>query len=243
MSTIDLNDYVAGGYFITRYAIEGYWKSPLLPTRVMSLSSCFSKTVNIYWLWDVEKHKAEIIDFGIPNEKLLSLRTWNTDAIDFPNVFYTLGAAQQFIAEFLSDDNDLLVLGAALPAAMVEDFLAAHQQTVYDPTQQLWIPKTYGVNYILTSKQSLPRGGEIRGFEILSYDLHINHSWLCSNIEKDMHELYGIHPNRYGLINTYEEAKTVYKWIAEDNMQGGRAEPEPYYPWLIVQYPVTSKLE
>jgi hypothetical protein len=54
-----------------------------------------------------------------------------------------------------------------------------------------------------------------------------------------MHELFGIRPNQYGLISTYDEAKKVHDWIAEDNMQGTRAEPYPYDAWLLVSYPLT----
>jgi hypothetical protein len=53
-----------------------------------------------------------------------------------------------------------------------------------------------------------------------------------------MHDLYGIRPNPYGLIDTFTDAKKVHDWIAEDNLQGTRAEPEPYAPWLLVSYPL-----
>lgn len=49
-----------------------------------------------------------------------------------------------------------------------------------------------------------------------------------------MHQLHGLRPNPYGLIDTYEDAQTVTEWIAEHKEQ---AEPLPYYPWLIVEYP------
>ena len=52
-----------------------------------------------------------------------------------------------------------------------------------------------------------------------------------------MNELFGIRPNPYGLIDTYEDAKKVADWIAEDKHRG---EPLPYYPWLIVQYPLAQ---
>jgi hypothetical protein len=71
----------------------------------------------------------------------------------------------------------------------------------------------------------------------ISYDQNINDSWLCSGLERDMFEQFGIRPNKNGLINTYDEAMRVYRWIAEDEQRGHRAEPEPYYPWLLVAYP------
>jgi hypothetical protein len=53
-----------------------------------------------------------------------------------------------------------------------------------------------------------------------------------------MHELYGIHPNQYGLIDSHEDAEKVSEWINEDRIGHSRGEPDPYYPWLIVQYPL-----
>jgi len=52
-------------------------------------------------------------------------------------------------------------------------------------------------------------------------------SWLASGLAHEMHNLLGIGPNQLGLIDAYVEAKKIYAWIAEDNLQGIRAEPEP----------------
>jgi hypothetical protein len=53
-----------------------------------------------------------------------------------------------------------------------------------------------------------------------------------------MADQFGIQPNEHGLIATPDEAMQVYEWIAEDEQRGHRAEPEPYYPWLLVEYPI-----
>ena len=91
-----------------------------------------------------------------------------------------------------------------------------------------------------TFLKTLKPNGNILGFEILSYEYsNLGCSWLCSGIDKDMFEQFNIRPNQFGLINSYKEAKQVYEWIAEDELQGTRGEPYPYYPWLIVQYPIT----
>ncbi|MCA9885199.1 MAG: hypothetical protein KC708_19615, partial [Anaerolineae bacterium] len=63
-------------------------------------------------------------------------------------------------------------------------------------------------------------------------------SWLCSGLEKDMFTLFGIRPNEHGLLNSLEDAMKVYEWIAEDECKGYRAEPEPYFPWLVVSYSI-----
>lgn len=65
-------------------------------------------------------------------------------------------------------------------------------------------------------------------------------SWLCSNLQHEMYKLFGIRPNQYGLMNSAEDARKIYDWIAEDEMQGRRAEPEPYYFWLLMSYALES---
>jgi hypothetical protein len=55
-----------------------------------------------------------------------------------------------------------------------------------------------------------------------------------------MVNLYNIRPNSSGLIDSYDDAKKVYVWIAEDHMQGHRAEPEPYDIWLLISYPLMA---
>ena len=68
--------------------------------------------------------------------------------------------------------------------------------------------------------------------------MDFGHSWLCSGLERDMHERFGIRANNKGLLDSYADAKQVYDWIADDAMQGARAEPEPYALWLLLAYPL-----
>ncbi|MEO8611023.1 MAG: hypothetical protein ABI690_24210 [Chloroflexota bacterium] len=234
---IDLSDYVAGGYFVVKYSSQDFWKSNLMPERVISLSGCVSPQLEIVWGWNTEKYQKDISDFGIPSDKFDTFAQWCRRD---PGALYSLDIGREFVAAFLPDNGDYFLIGIALPKGLVDGFLINNQQTVFDTNQQVYKDAIYGVNYVLKEHQPLPQGGTVLGFEVLSYSYgNIGCSWLCSGIEKDMHELFGIHPNLYGLIDSYTDAKKVYDWIAEDEMQGIRAEPEPYYPWLIVQYPVS----
>ena len=40
------------------------------------------------------------------------------------------------------------------------------------------------------------------------------------------------------MIDSYEYAKKIYDWIAEDEQKGTRAEPEPYDFWLLTSYSI-----
>jgi len=242
MDSIDLSDYVAGGYFVAKPIRREDWMSAeLLPEQLITLSSCLNKSkVQIYWGWDTDQYKTEIQDSGIKESDLEALRTWSqSENIGHPNVFYSLNAAQDFITKF-TPHNDFSVFGIALPKELVSNFLAENQQTIYYPATQTTKPVIDGINLVLSQNKTLEPHGNILGFEIVSSVYSdLAHSWLCNGIEKDMFEQFSIRPNQYGLINSYLEAKQIYDWIAEDELRGTRSEPEPYYPWLIVQYPIT----
>jgi len=242
---VDLHDYTAGGYFITKIAQRDENRSPdLLPEQLFSLSSHINTSmVSVYWGWDLDKHRLEALVFGIPAEKLPDLTTWSrtTHEIEtgFPDVFYSIDAARKFIKEFLPVRDNLALISAALPNPLVGTFLNENKQRTYYPKEGIFKETLYGVNYVLSEHKSLPSSGEILGFEVVSHYAHLGCSWLCSSMERDMHREFGIRPGKYGLIETFEEANKVYEWILEGTAKGEqRAEPEPYYPWLIVRYPL-----
>jgi hypothetical protein len=242
MDAIDLNDYFAGGYFVAKSIQRKEWMSAeLLPETIISLSSCLNKSkIQVFWGWDTDRYKTELEAIGIGEEQLDAFRLWSQSPIvGHPNVFYSLNAAQDFTAKFISTKN-YLIFGVGLPKELVNKFLDDNPQTIFYPETQTTENMIDGTNLVLSKQQTLESNGNVLGFDILSDSYSdFNHSWLCSGIHKDMFEQFGIHPNKYGLINTYKEANQVYEWIAEDELRGRRSEPEPYYPWLIVQYPIT----
>lgn len=236
----ELSDFVAGGYFLLKSVPRLMWMaSDLLPDSILSLSECISPSVQIYWGWH-ENGQAEARQFGIPESKLAGLRDWLTlgERAHFSNVFYSVSAAQEFAAEFLEGIPHVHLLGIGLPRGLVNEFLSDNPQTVYNANEGKHEPAEYGINALLRKAEPLSPGGQVLGYEVLSYSYAIGHSWLCSGLERDMHTLFGIRPNARGFIDTYEQAIQVYKWIAEDEQKGHRAEPEPYYPWLVVEYPL-----
>ncbi|MEZ4667162.1 MAG: hypothetical protein R3E39_04455 [Anaerolineae bacterium] len=219
VDAIDLKDYVAGGYFIAKYATEGFQPSALLPERVISLSSCIGKPMDVVWGWDIALYQKEIADFGFRADRLVNFQAWCAERV--PGGISELEGARFAAKEFVSADTKVVLLGAGLHCELVAELVKQ-------------VP-TFAMN----DKKSLADGATSLGFEVLSHFSHqFSCSWLCSGLEKYMSDVFGIRPNRYGLIDSYAEAKQVYEWIAEDNMQGIRAEPLPYFPWLIVQYDV-----
>ncbi|MBI1277350.1 MAG: hypothetical protein GC179_04405 [Anaerolineaceae bacterium] len=240
MDNIDLNDYVAGGYFVAKPIQRETWMSvDLLPEQITTLSSCLNKSkVQIYWGWHTDNPSERIAELGISNEKLDNFKRWSaSDEVGFPNVFYTLQVAQSFIAEFLSYTSEFSVFGVGLPKAIVAKFLIDNQQKLHHRETNTFSNELYGTNLVLSHLEPLKPNGNILGFEILSYMYsNLDHSLLCNYLEREIFQIFGIRPNQYGLIQTYKDAMKIYEWMWEDENRG---EPEPYYPWLIVQYPTT----
>jgi hypothetical protein len=246
---VDLSQFISAGYYLTRYAEEGFWKSDLLPSRVVSVSRCIGKPLSVYWGWNhFADLKQDILNFGIPEDKLDAFQEWCGQHEDFyPNVFPDLTAARQFLADFLTEHTDQLLLGVGLPTELIDLFLVEEYPfTGYrnpDGTfsERKSTPEEFiGIYRALYQRQPMAAGGTPLGFEIVNYAYNeLGDSWLCSGLEKDMRQLFDIRVNEYGLMGSYADARKVYDWIAGDEQQRHRAELEPYYPVLLVSYPLT----
>jgi hypothetical protein len=239
---IDLSDYVAGGYFVVKYSDYGFSPSELMPERAISLSVCISERFQVYWGWRKMGRSPDKIE--LPIEKIEAFNQWNAEANADPDGIYDIADARYAINEFCPNDPDVLLVGVGLHHELLNDFLTYKPYPDEHPNYEVYESPTADQErsnllkeHFVNKRMSLEKGGHPLGYEVISYLYGWSHSWLCSGLEKDMYELFGIHPNQYGLIDRYGDAKKVYEWIAEDKMQGTRSEPEPYHPWLIVQYP------
>lgn len=235
METVDLGDFYSGGYFLLR-AGRPDWPPPFsefLPSgNLISLSDCICRQrLSVIWGWNPGNREAALA-FGISETPLNEFIAWcgteYRQSMDLISMFYSPEAARHFIKRFDLDTDNLFIIGAGLPKAL-------HQAWLEEETDHEGITKRI--------KQAMPieLGGETLGYDVVSYSYHdFAHSWLCSGLEKDMYELFGIRTNQHGLLATSADAKQVNDWIAEDNEQGTRAEPEPYDYWLLVNYPLNE---
>jgi hypothetical protein len=232
---IDLNDYYSGGYFLLR-ADKPDWpqlKTDLLPEKLVSMSRCMCPRLSVHWGWNPGNREAAL-KFGIPETKLDEFVEWcnsgyQTD-LDVMSMFYSPEAARRFIKQFSLNTNNLWLVGTGLPKELEE----ANWREEIDQNERV-----EGVEKRIEQHLPIESNGIILGFEVVSYQYHdLSHSWLCNYLQQDMFDLYGIRPNQYGLIDSHDEANKVYNWIAEDDMKGTRAEPEPYDFWLLISYPL-----
>jgi hypothetical protein len=242
--TIDLNDFVAGGYFLARYSKRRYSSERLLPEQLLSISDCHGDIFPVYRGWRADIDQQYALEFGIPPDKLAAFSQWSAENrkknIGLPDVFYKLDTAQEFIAEFIPVTTGLFLIGIGLHETFVDEFLKISNEEKIELADSLFsarweiIPgELYGVNRVLTERQSLSPGGAVLGYDIASYAVSFVCSWLCVCAEYYMDEELHVRPNSYGLIPTFETATKVC-----DSVKQYDKEPTAEYPWLIVQYPL-----
>jgi hypothetical protein len=235
---IDLGDYYCGGYLLIRADLPERWRvaADPLPDNIISLAECICPLrASVHWGWRPGDRDAAL-RFGIPQEKMDEFVEWcgsgfGTD-IDIFSTFYSVEAARRFIARFVPNSDNLYLIGAGLHRDLPLIPYPPHQTG----------DELFGTEKLLSQHLPLESGGTMLGFEIASLAYNdFGHSWWCSGgLIEDVDVIFGIRPNDYGLIDSYADAKKVYEWVAVDEMQGRRSEPEPYYPWLLVSYPLET---
>ncbi len=233
------SEFLAAGYFLLQATGRDEMRSPdLLPDRLLSLSTCICPSVHVYWGWDEDEAQRQ---FGFPIERWSELAAWESDRLEWPNVFHSLAHARDFCRMFDLTHEHLHLIGVGLPKTLYPAFAnrRAPLQS-YNPVTDEYVDQADGIQTMLQQQDLLATGGEMLGFEVVSYYSGLSHSWLCASLENTMHTKFNIRPNSHGLIATYEQAMQVYEWIAADEQKGHRAEPEPYFPWLIIDYPLET---
>lgn len=233
--------YISGGYYLSRFVRRAeYMSRDLIPDRVLSGSGCicefFPDTWSIEWSRDTFKTRMESAsEFGISHSDLPKVIAWATasfaDVFGWPNVFYTLKAAQQARAQQLPAAPDIVIFGLGIHESDVEDFLAAakppDQQPYFAPVGRTGIFEcvSFG-NYI--------EAGTPIGFEPLTTEFGLlTCSWLCNGLEKDCANRLEIRPNSFGLLESRAEALRCVEYISRDDVG---AEPGLWLPWLVTIY-------
>jgi len=226
---------IAAGFFVSEGGPRHELRSPdLLPSRLVSLSPCIARSYQVYWGWQPEKHRVDALAFGIAADRFTDLVAWERDhGITHPNVFHTLDDARTFAGDFLPARDDVMVLGAGLPASLVDEFLRDHEQTSHDAQTGVTSKASWGLPHVLSLRRPLPEGAELLGFDTVLYGHNLECSWLCTGTERTVFATLGIRPNAYGLIEGIDDAMRVHAWLEAHPEEG---EPGPYYPWAVVRY-------
>lgn len=235
MEAVDLARFYSGGYFLIRSGNPGWdqHETELLPDERLSLSSHITPHFNLAWGWSTGD-KEIALKFGVREELWDDFADWCqhdfSEVMDLWGIFYSPEGASSIAYRFLSELDNLHVIGVGLPLDLEE---RNWREPIVDEKE------LYGIDRRIEQHLAIEAGGQPLGFEVASSSYgSFGCSWLCNYLHVDMNELFGIRPGKFGLIQNESEAKQVYDWIAEDEMKGQRAEPEPYDYWLLVEYPL-----
>jgi hypothetical protein len=241
MDSIDLNDYVAGGYYIGAYTSRPSYKESYLPERIVSISECRGDITRISLLpLDDESYSTYLEKQGVSKEKQDAARNWYTTnlnkEISFPEGFYSLSAAKQFASTFMELREDHFIVGIGLHKSFTESFvkendilISKHASDEQFENWQLKRGEPFGVNKMIRQQLPFEPNGEILGFEPVDYFVGFVCGYICNVDQFAMVEELHTYPNKYGLIDSFEIANIVRSWRGTD---------DTYYPWLIVQYPI-----
>lgn len=227
---MEFSDYIAGGYVLKRLADRENRSVELLPERLASLSRCVCDSFEFWRVWNQQDTYGEWASaFGVTNDVWNNLVSWCVGKWDteigYPDIFYTLDVAHEFSGKFIKQrPQDVMLVGIGLHKGFLDRWVAED------------FGLKYGIEQMIAQTLPLAQDGQALGYEVVSCNYGLGCSWLCSGIEADAYREYGIRPTDYGLLNTLDEAKKIISWI--DEAPGERAEPEVYFPWLLVEYPV-----
>jgi len=230
-----VSQYVSGGYFLAKYANRAESMSAdLLPARILSASNCIADIVDAWAVkWASYKEtdrEEEAAKFGITPEILPQAIDWVTRALEaqkigWPVVFHSLETARNFHRKFLHSDNDVVLVGVGLQPECAALLLREEKPAANHGTP--------GIYQALGQGLSLESDGEVLGFEVLGYEWGGFHSWLCNGLEVESYRELNIRPNRYGFIDSLEEAIKAAEYASREEVG---AEPALWQPWLIVKY-------
>jgi hypothetical protein len=141
--------------------------------------------------------------------------------MEWPNVFSSPELARSLVRELELSTDELLLIGLGYPAAFIDSF-GKEDDTV---PPMLWA--------MVNKRISMSPLGDILGYDVLGGESVGYHSWLCYHYEEVGFEKFGFRPNRYGLIESLEDAKKIADHIDAEGTANG-----PWYPWLVVKYPL-----
>ncbi len=215
--------YVAGYVLTVSITTPKGLSQGLLPPTIVSGGGCIVPRPGI-----VEWAGGELEKLGVPPEKLPAVEAWAATAFEtefgYPDMFYTLAAARDYVKRFIPNPPEsLALLGLALDADLAETFRQKERTEAVG---------TRGLYDKLRKREAPAPGGTALGYEPLCADgFDFAHTWLCNLLHVSLAVELGFKPNAHGFIAHYADAK----WLADVAVPHG-AEPGLWLPWKIVRY-------
>jgi hypothetical protein len=230
---VAITDYISGGYYVLKTIPRPHDLSDILPSTLLTLSTCFTRVVRdiIGLQWDKCENVRESVaeearEFGIPQARVPELVAWakaqrNRNDIVYSEVEPALELRHRFIGE-----PSARVVGIGLHTSVLDSFESQLEKDINLGS---------GLLELVREKRSPAEGGKVLGFEPLGFEATTFHSWLCHYAPDEVFKRFGIRPNQLGLIDGLDEAKRVNDYLLETG-----AEPAIWEPWLVLDYTATS---
>ncbi len=216
---------------------KDYMDEKIVPETVLSVSSCLCKQypdTSILW-GNSEVKKARYMDqLGLSLNTVQLFEQWieehrNTGDVLFPQVFSSLHSAQDFLNRFLIQHPGIRIISIGLPERYKSDFLEDIE--LFSSKN----PEPYGVEKMLLQHHPPEKDGAKKvGYEVLGFDSGSFHSYLCNGLESDFRQHFNFSPNRYGLIDSIEEADRYSDYCNE--LSEEETESVLWLPWAIFEH-------
>jgi hypothetical protein len=240
----NLQDYVAGGYFVSRWTGAQDRTGTTLRRISMghdhSQRRFFPETWTLSWCKEpTELRIREAAVFGITEAELGQVMTWAHGAFDSAfgawDLFFKLDDARAAARSFLRNAPDLELWGVGLHPSLVGTFCKKSTPPPPEPG------RVYGPTALhraaCKSPSPLADGGTPLGHEVLvaSVGCTFNSPQSRHIDEKELLRDAGVVPNANGLIDSLEDALACCR-LLEPAAAEARDESDLWLPWLIVEY-------
>lgn len=232
-----MNHYL-GGYYLVQGVDRPTYSATFLPSMIWSMSTCVSPIYPDTWAlpwtsYPDETRLAVQTRLGLTNMEFKEMQDWvntafNEDRFGWPNVWLNIDDAQEYYRRYLQSIPQIKLLGITIPASYLDECLEAAGP---DPGMG-----QTGLYLLLLKPQKLSIEHAL-GYELLNVEHgNANHSFLCNHLEIDYQQMK-LTFNEHGLLTHYDDAR----WAEEfTNLDTTTAEPGPWFPWLILEYPLET---
>lgn len=239
-------DYVASGYFISRWTRTRDCTGTELRRVTLagdhSQRSFFPEPWTLSWTSEAREDRiAKAAVFGIPEAQLEGVMTWADGSFGSLfgtwSVFFTLEAAQAAARLMLPNASDLDLWGVGLHRTLLPSYCEASKPPASPPG---YAPIGASGTHIAACVRPSPlaEGGEVLGHEIL-----IDDAGSCFNSPESRHldeqamlRAVGVAPNKDGLIDSFDDALACCRELSA-HADETQHRITGWLPWLIVRYP------
>lgn len=234
--------YIVGGYYLIQGAsLQKWMNAKLLPPVIWSASGCICNKVPDMWIftWTLrpnpdEERRVYQQQLGLTDAQFLELQEYfhsllDADEFGYPNVFMHYPLAKKLYSGIFKRIPGLKLISISLPDGEVQGFIDE-----FEPHENI---AENGVRKKLRQLQKLEPEAAPLGYDVIGYDYADFHSLICSSLEQEILDKYGVRFNRYGLIDSFEDAAA----IVQDLRSGAFIAEQGYWAaWLVSEYPLSQ---